>query len=555
MKEFTREIAYNQNIVFLLCDFYNDKYIPSRMYNVTDNLALFPVNNYPLIDYILQNLIEQNFMHVVLVGNKIESVIRHVMTGKFDILMNISYLSNDNIFGNVKYTYILDNIGQFFKTLLHYNLTNDFLIYHANQYTTFNITLLKAFHEMNKAISTFYIFETSTNAPEFYTYEFLSTGKLINIKKNNEKSCNISHKWNSPGIAYCSPLICQVFNEVSDARDLTQLIDELKDILAFDRFQFNCLNTEIINTIKSIDNKLTSQDTIEDFFVTNYSFSYKTIEQILEYENNLIYLHGTRYINKEIITLMDYINFCKDIKPIKDELLSNERIQKVIKNFDKDTSDNNINEFESSNFKVTTYKPEFQIIFSPVKEEYFIEFGTGELINCCTVELDVVNIIETNVDENKLEKESFFDEVLTYLKHKFVNKDTDIESILKNINLFKIFWNTSTEETLEVYIMFFMELIQEYIHKKKEKREFSNWEEIENIICDTTNYFCLIQNELNKNEELEFYFMEMLFELCKDIVDDEFNNQVLYSYCYLFKACNIIKPHIIKLYRKKIKKL
>ena len=77
--DLTKEYLYNkEKIVLLVCNFYETSEIPTSIFGIKDNLALFPVANIPLIEYILTNLYDQNFRNVILTGKHFESVLNYI---------------------------------------------------------------------------------------------------------------------------------------------------------------------------------------------------------------------------------------------------------------------------------------------------------------------------------------------------------------------------------------------------------------------------------------------------------------------------------------------
>lgn len=643
MKPFSRELAYKKNLVFLLCDFYEDKAIPRNMYEVTDNLTLLPINNHLLIDYILQNLMEQNCYNIVLVGNKIRSVIKHVKNSKFHIQMNISYLSNDQFESNRKYIYNLDNSGDFFRTLMSFNVRSDFMVIHANQYTNFNLILLKNFHIMNKAHITLFIFEKETNDPDFYHYDFSRDGRLFDVAKNDKKIVTGMKKYNDPGTVICSVTLCELFNEFPDARSLIQLIEELKSTFCFGNFKFMVINEDVImannidhrrpqnssdgggnarvsqnmDTAHSTVNPTPNDDEYQNLCV-DAPLSIETIVQLAnmlketkcisaqecllieEYEKNLLRVNDDiYYINLEINTLMDYIKLCQCLGEIADEFFGDRRLTGQTINSTSVIISTPESEWDGSSAdiisKLSTISvsavsmPELAIIAGPDSDktqEYYIELPNGEMLDCRTIEYDLFKYEDSEESENR---DSFFEECIDYLKKKLFSEDRDIAEISKNITLFKIYWNTTTEEVLEAYACFFVEIISEldqinmgyecnnttepsisgthacsHIHIINPRvtniisdgdsaEQETCWERVDDVICAAAHFFGLIVEESAYDLGNQDYFVQCLFNNVIDELQGDLKFKVFYSYCYLLKSCKVIDKNIIKRYKKEMK--
>ncbi|ORD94996.1 hypothetical protein ECANGB1_1702 [Enterospora canceri] len=561
MEIFTRQFAYKDDLVFLLCDYYDDKYIPMNMYDVTDNLTLFPIGQDPVIDFILQNLLEQNYKNVVLVGDRIGSVIRHVTKSKFDILMSIAFLSNDALstkFGEVTYVkdkkYLLDNIGQFFRTLLEFNIQNNFLVMMANQYSNFNIAHIRNFHAYREAHITFLVFERVTNDPEFFIYDHSDTGRVFGISKNTKRVNDVAAKCNRPGFFYTTPELCQLFNEFADARDMTQLIDELKSTFSFGKYKLYCINEEILTVFQKKNGGRTAEardivkvkesgfgELLQLVELDNDELAY-----LLNYEKNLFQLDDTKYYySREITTLLDYINLCKEMEKHLDKLLNNDRISQhteLYKNEKNGSVYNLLNRLERMN---VSHK--FSIASKKEAQEYYIELTSGEIVDCCSIKDELFESESENSEDEK--KETFFDECIDYMKKTMRQGNVELDEIQKNITLFKIYWNTSPHEVLEAYAMFFVEIILDELEKRRDKTK-QNTTVLEDLVCNAADYFYLLTEELSGNIDLQKYFMDVLQENIEEELSGSIKYNVFYSYCYLLKSSRTIKKSLLKVYLK-----
>ncbi|OQS55527.1 hypothetical protein EHP00_569 [Ecytonucleospora hepatopenaei] len=576
MEIFSREFAYKENLVFLVCDFYFDKYIPESIYEVTDNIALFPVNNYPLIDYILQNLLEQNFTNIVLVGNEIATVIKHVMKGKFDLVMNISYLSNDVLFKrDTNYRYNLENFGQFFRQLLAFNIQNNFLVMPANTFTTFNLEYMRLMLLKNNATSVFYIFDTETNDPEFFKYDFSETGRIFGIVQNKKKKTGDIIKYNSPAFIYTTPVLCNLFNEFQDACDIIQLFEDLKSTFSFGKFAFFCITEELLinQNILNLDRSkclwgtlqekslsdFQSNSCFENSIIVNetstiqaYSQNNGNYDTEYTYESNMIFIQEKNiYYNKEITTLYDYINICKDLLKYTDVLLSNTRLKKFTEQF----KINHMQEMEEIRGKLKKIAATENFVVYNEASNVFLEIkSTGEVFDCYTLDLKLFN--EEDSKEIDVNQDSFFEECIFYLKKCFKRNETNLEKVYKNITLFKISSNTTTEEVLEALASFFVEIITEELEIQKINKGVNNptynLEIIETLICNAATYFYLIANEIQDNEAMHVYFMDYFTDIIEDEIQGEIKFKIFYAYCYLLKSCKIIHKKVLKGYIKEM---
>lgn len=575
MEIFSREFAYINDLVFIVCDFYCDKYIPENIYEVTDNISLFPVNNYPLIDYILQNLLEQNYKNIVLTGDKIESVIKHVMKGKFDLLMNICYFSNDTIFKqDTTYKYRMDNFGQFLKQLKHFNIQNNFLIIPGNVFSTFNLTFLKQFHEEKDATGVFLLFDTETNDPEFFKYDFSETGRLFGVMQNNTKKVSDKVRYNAPLFLYASPVLCDLFAEFSEASDILQLFEELKSTYSFGKFAFYCMTEDLLRKHKIL--KKRENGFIWDFLDASNSLGFDdgkgrnenlSRETILvksdtydsyancdRYDTNLILIHKTNfYYSREITTLFDYINMCKDMIDFTDVLLSNTRLKHVTRNFEETKQ----KEYQEIKDQMAKHQRDNTFLVFNDASNVFLEIkATGEVFDCSSLNYDLFKE-EHDSTEIDLQRESFFEECITYLKKMFKKPKVDIENVYKNITLFKITSNTTTEEVLEAFAVFFAEIVNDDIQQQTsvggqetnaDTSTLNNYNvaEIENIVCKAAAFFYLLANEFQGNIELQSYFMDSFIGVLEDEIVEALRFKVFYAYCYLLKSCKIIKKSVLK---------
>ncbi|KAL6121884.1 hypothetical protein NUSPORA_01141 [Nucleospora cyclopteri] len=568
MKIFNREFAYKENLVFVLCDYYEERSIPSTMFDITSNLCLFPIDNTPLIDYILQNLLEQNRKNIVLVGDSIEKVIKYVMRTKYDLVMNISYFSNDDVLlVKNKFRYFLSNIGQFFRSLRDFNIRHDFLVIQGNHFTTLNFKLLQNFHKINKNHVTFFIYKRETNDPRFYKYDFSQTGRVFGLWQNRKKVSDESDKFSSPNIFYSSPEVCSLFNEFVEANDFCQLVEELKSVFAFGKFKFfvftekllRSMNiSEMVGEVARKKMKATERDRKDVLTLLNTPDKIEDAElsSILEYEKSLKIFDNVaekaHYYSKEITTVLDYIEMNKSFREKADDILSNIRIEKHTNKFKEDVKIEKL----SSSLK-SLQVDHWNVVQNTKSNNYVIDLGNGEYVDANELDPD---IIYQEDDEEGKKGESFFDEAINYLKRlsKSTNfEELDLDLISKNITLFKIYWNTTSEEVVEVYAAFFIEVVADEVPENFEDNLAfieNNSNFIEDIICRAATFFSLLQEEFFQGEELETHFMETFVDYTHEFLDEKIKYKVFYAYCYLLRSCKTIKKQIIKKYIKEMEK-
>ena len=143
---------------------------------------------------------------------------------------------------------------------------------------------------------------------------------------------------------------------------------------------------------------------------------------------------------------------------------------------------------------------------------------------------------EFEIEEESFEKGNFFDDVVNYLDG--IDLQTDFESIIRQVNLFKIVWNASNRDFIEAFAMFLVN----YIDKN----------DIETSTINASIFFPLISECLFTVEDQEV-LLSILYDLLLEN-DIEFRKEVFFRYGYLLIEDGIILKSVLKQYSKRIKK-
>lgn len=503
-----------KKIVLLSCDYYDTKHFPTEMIEAKGNLALFPIANIPLIDYIINSLISQSFINIILCGNSISKILEHVKN-KFGNKINIICQENESNLGDIL---------RFFNDV-NYEL-NDMLILYANHFTNFNLNILYDEHKSKGYLATYYIHKNNSNSQvkhfygtkndEVVFYERVINDK-INFKNVKEKikqhrTVKFNYKGSSPNIAVISPKVFQLF---TNNFDFYTLGDLLESILAFNPFNFK---------IGFIDSSKIILPSLKNVY------------------------------NKEIITLYDYYMFNED--SAKFNFLKNEnydvanttndlKVHKYIDSFENSIFGTN-NKFELNFYVKDSFVGNRNLICGNINkciiwdDVYINEDLNEKIVINSNLNIDVYHLeIELEVEEVIEQRGNFFDNIINYLSEcdKKMDVKANIDKITTQVNLIKISWNASIADFIEAFVIFLVTTVNE--------------DDMEESTINASLFFPLLEGNVKGVEEQET-LLALLYKLLTDR-DYEFKKQVLFRYGFLLIEDGIITKNILKKYKKMLK--
>lgn len=505
-----------KKIVLLSCDYYDTKHFPNEMIEAKGNLALFPVANIPLIDYIVHSLISQSFNNIILCGTSIKNIFEHVKN-KFGLLVNVICQENES------------NLGDFLRFFndVNYDL-NDMLILYANHFTNFNLNMLYDEHINKGYLATYFIHKNTSNShvkhfygaknDEIVFYERVVNDKInfTNLKEKikQHRTIEFNYKGSSPNIAVISSKVFQLF---TNNFDFYSLGDLLESILAFNPFNlkigFIDCSKVMIPSLKNVYNK--EIITLYDYYVFNedsakYSFFNNTIYEFDEIKSdyNLNSHENGEIIENTILGLNNKLEF--DFY-IKDSFVGNRCIL-----------NGNINRC---------------IIWDDV---HINEDLNEKVVINNNLNIDVYHLeIELEVEEVVEQRGNFFDNIIDYLSEceRKMDIKANIDNIITQVNLIKISWNASIADFIEAFVIFLVTIVNE--------------DDMEESTINASLFFPLLEGNVKGVEEQET-LLALLYKLLNDR-DYEFKKQVLFRYGFLLIEDGIITKNILKKYKKMLK--
>ncbi|WUR04153.1 translation initiation factor eIF-2B subunit epsilon (EIF2B5) [Vairimorpha necatrix] len=515
VKNIRNFIRNNDNIVLLVVDYYETKQIPIEMTNITENLALFPVANIPLIDYIIKSLLSKNLQNFIICGLQIKKIEEHLKSIYKD---QINFISIDN----------QKNLGDIFR-FLHESVYDlkDLLVVYANHYTNIDCKLIFEEHKQNDNLVTFFVHENFSNSQINHFYgtkdkKIVFYEKCINdkinfnrVKETIEKYENIdfNYKGSSPNLAVISPKVFQIF---SDNFDFSCLSDFLESILAFNPFDLKIGFFEYFNLLPSFTPVYSREIlTLFDYYRFNEDNIKLQIEDISQFSQNINLLKSDNnyfFESPEGFSIenvvLGYNNKLEDDFYIKDSSVGNRCVI-------------------SGNIKKCIIWDDISIT-EDLEEN--IVFGTGHKFDVHYLE------IEVDIEEPDIKKNNFFEDINDYLNDLDIN--SDIDNMLRQISLIKIVWNASNLDFIEAFVIFLINLIDE--------------EDMEMSTINASVFFPLLQGNINSTEDQEELLL-IMYNLTLD-QDIEYRKQVLFRFGYLFIEDGIINKNVLKKYTKMIKK-
>lgn len=305
----SKDYLYNrEKIVLLVCDFYETSQIPQTMFEIKDNLALFPVANIPLVEYILTNLMDQQLKNVIIAGRKIESIIEYIKTTKFFKIMNIRVLKSNG-----------KSLGDIFREIhdCEYEFT-DLIIMYANHYTNIPLSRLVKRHRRAKdTMMTIFTHKIDSNDVHTHIYatkngqicyyekacggRISSEDMMASLRKH--KSFYVYSCYSGPTMAIISNPIFSIF---TDNFDYETLGDFISGVIASGIYNYKF--------------QMVTQEDIEKPYINNPQASLESGEY---YEGDPISAHHSDirgvdgnpecHYSREIITLLDYFKINDDV--------------------------------------------------------------------------------------------------------------------------------------------------------------------------------------------------------------------------------------------------
>lgn len=531
----SKEYLYNrEKIVLLICDFYETSQIPNSMFEIKDNIALFPVANIPLIEYILTNLMSQHLKNVIIAGKNIESVVNHIKTTKFFKYMNIRTLKSEG-----------HCLGDIFREIhtCEYEFS-DIIVMYANHYTNIPFGKLVDRHrKANDTIMTVFAHKIDTNDiyKHIYAtkngnicyYEKIKGNKvnskdLLNIVKT-QKSYYIYSCYSGPTMAIISSPIFSMFANNFDYENLGDFISGM-----------------IASGLYSCQFQLITQEELKKPYIKNHRAS---CEDVLNYENDVYTTAGLdkyldvepeSYYSKEVITLLDYFKINDDVVKMSSSIFRMEQTPNYVKGNVK-----KINNIENSvigdkssvegslrncivweNCHVSTDLDDFIIITN------------GRMFNVFHLEFEI-NSDEcfSGIEEDDKKKDTFFDDFTDYLNSIIESPNLaniDFDDVFKQISLLRIVWNASRHEVIEAFGVFFIDVI--------------NFEDLENSISNASLFFNILGEFAQTMDDQEL-LMECLHWNLHDI-ESTLKTQIFFNYAFLLVEAGIIDKSIVKQFNK-----
>lgn len=538
--DLNREYLYNkEKIVLLVCDFYETSQIPRSMYEIKDNLALFPIANVPLIEYILANLADQHFKNVIVAGKNIESVMRHLKDTKFLETLCIRALKCDG-----------HSLGDVFRTIDRLGLEfPDLIMMYANHYTNVSLNKLLKRHKRSKgAIMTLFTHNSDSNDINTHLYAtkhgevlYYEKTQSTKVSKQDIISCARSHKHIEVSTAYSSPTIAVISNGVfplfTEHFDFETLGDFMVGILSAGVYSFKVqMVTQDDLLGKSPEYQVSAEFTTE-YYSTDSSYSTVYTETLYCSEEPEI------HYSIEVNTLLDYYKMNNDVVARSFSIFRLPKRPDCIKgNVKKSTVVYNSIVGEKSSIEGNIRNC---IVWDNchVCDDYdgYILFTDGKMFNSFHLESDPPSepSPEDYLGADKLKSDTFFGDFNAYLNSCIYHPkfyDLDLNDVFKQISLLRIVWNASKTEVIEAFASFFVDTVDP-----------SN---LEDSISRASVFFGVLA-EFVKTTDDQSFLMECMYDCLSDTdISAGMKAQVFFNYAFLFVESGIIGKSVVKKYNK-----
>ncbi|ELA42738.1 uncharacterized protein VICG_00053 [Vittaforma corneae ATCC 50505] len=534
--DLSKDYLYNrEKIVLLICDFYETSQIPISMLEIKDNIALFPVANIPLIEYILTNLMDQQLKNVVVAGNRIESIIDHIKTTKFFKYMNIRALkSNGNCLGDI------------FREIHNYEYEFlDLVIMYANHYTNVPLDKLIARHRNSKnTIMTVFTHKIDTN--DIYTHIYATKDgvicyyqKVSGIKANSEDMLKILKENQSLYIhtCYSSPTIAIISNPIfsifTDNFDYANLGDFIVGMIASGIYNYKF--------------QMVTQDDLKKQHAANH---HEPVGSGRHYKENscmegCLGGEGSNedpecYYSKEIITLFDYFRINDDVLKMSSSVFRLPQTPNYVKGHVKKLHriENSVIGEKSSVEGSLRNCIVWENCHIVNDLDDFIIITNGRMFNVFHLECEArIDSPETNSQEQFHKKETFFDDFNDYLNSLIDSSDLDelkFDDVFKQISLLRIIWNASRQEVIEAFAFFFIESI--------------DFEDLENSVSKASWFFGILPEFVQTMDDQELLMECIHWNLHE--VEFGLKTQIFFNYAFLLVEAGIIEKAVVKQFNK-----
>lgn len=535
--ELSKEYLYERNkIVLLICDFYQTIQIPSSIFEVRDNMALFPVANVPLIEYILTNLLDQNFRNVIIAGTNIDNIVNHVKTTKFIEHMNIRIFKSSG-----------ENTGDLFRELHDLGFEFwDLVVMFANHYTNIPLAkLIKRHRKINNAMMTLFTHDAETNDIMSHVYATID-GNLCHYEKTEMEKVDSSSIMNflpeheevdiatlssGPTIAVVSNIVFSIF---ADNFDYATFEDLIVGILASGIYDFKFQ----VVTQEDLQNKCTC-----------------CVDKVNGCEDPDIFIEtcfedagSSSYYSKEIVTLLDYYKINDDVLKLSSSVFKMTQTPNFLKGrVDKiHCIENSVIGEKSSiegNLKNCIVWENCHVV-----EDFcdYIIFTDGTMFDVFHLEVGESQRIlkqqqASEASEQPKKNETFFDDITEYLISILENPNYDqvnLDDVNKQISLLRIVWNASRNELIEAFAFFFIECVDP--------------KNLDESVLKTTTFFAILAETVSTVSEQELLMENMRWNL-QEVSNVDLKAQIFFNYAYLFVESNIVEKSIVKRYSKMYK--
>lgn len=534
-----KKYLYNrEKIVLLICDFYETSQIPQSMYEIKDNLALFPVANVPLIEYILANLVDQHFKNVIIAGNSIESVMKHLKTTRFSEMLCIRMLRSDG-----------HSLGDVFRTIDRLGFEfSDLIVMYANHYTNVSLNRLLRLHKKAKStIMTLFVHSSDSNDVNTHLYathrsEVLYYEKTRNASVSTQDiiSCARIHKHIEVSTAYSSPTIAVVSSSIfplfAEHFDFETLGDFMMGVLSAGIYNFKIqMATQNDLANKSPEYQVSAELSTEYYTDSSYSTVYTETLYCSE-EPEIHY-------SIEVNTLLDYYKMNNDAISKSFSIFRFPKRPECIKgNVKKSTVIYNSIVGEKSSIEGNLRNC---IVWDNchVSDDYdgYILFTNGKMFNSFHLESNPVSEPppKEQLGPDNLKNDTFFGDFSAYLNSCIYHPkfyDLDLNDVFKQISLLRIVWNASKTEVIEAFASFFVETV--------------DLGSLEDSISRASIFFGVLA-EFVKTMDDQNRLMECMYDSLDDTdIAHATRAQVFFNYAFLFVENGIIAKSVVKKYNK-----
>lgn len=533
--ELSKDYLYNrEKIVLLVCDFYETLEIPSSIFEIKDNLALFPVANIPLIEFILTNLFDQNFKNIILTGRNIDTIIKYIRSTKFINIMNIRTLKSNGT-----------NLGDVFREIdcFGYEM-GDIAVMYANHFT--NIPLAKLFkkHKRSKdATVSLFVHNRDTNSVNTHVYVTKENQIMFYEKVHNDEIssaeielCAKKHKTVDVFTCYSAPTFAiisrPVFSIFTDNFDFANLGDLLIGILAADIYNYKFQIIPQSELEEAVKERLQIES---EYLEISEGGSYSSLYSETLYTTSA----PEKIYSREVNTLLDYFHLNNDVLQMSSSIFRLQQQPEYLKGntkFAKKVQNSVVgalSQVEGSLFNCVVWE-NCHVVEDVCNS---IIFDTDKMYDLSHLESDL--IIESSDLRSQEEKrsETFFDDFSDYLTSTVTQKsvvEIDLECVFKQISLLRIVWNASKQEVIEAFAFFFIDSL--------------DLDFLEDTISKASMFFGILNEFIQTYEDQELLLECMHLNLHEFALDVK--TQIFFNYTYLLADSKILDKTIIKKYSK-----